>query len=95
MKLLLPHVLDQIFKVCRRAVVDLFTTRRNNKRPFYANLVSDNFFFFYGWEHRTGTMCPFSSLHPLRNFIKEKCNVKNKTIVKYLKRVIKIMPSGP
>ena len=25
------------------------------------------FFFFYEWEHRTGTMCPFSSLHPLRN----------------------------
>ena len=24
------------------------------------------FFFFYEWEHRTGTMCPFSSLHPLR-----------------------------
>ena len=25
-----------------------------------------SFFFFYEWEHRTGTMCPFSSLHPLR-----------------------------
>ena len=24
------------------------------------------FFFFYEWEHRTGTMCPFSSLHSLR-----------------------------
>ena len=24
------------------------------------------FFFFYEWEYRTGTMCPFSSLHPLR-----------------------------
>ena len=24
------------------------------------------FFFFFLWEHRTGTMCPFSSLHPLR-----------------------------
>ena len=23
--------------------------------------------FFYEWEHRTGTMCPFSSLHPSRN----------------------------
>ena len=23
-------------------------------------------FFYYEWEHRTGTMCPFSSLHPLR-----------------------------
>ena len=23
------------------------------------------FFFFYEWEHRTGSMCPFSSLHPL------------------------------
>ena len=22
------------------------------------------FFFFYEWEHRMGTMCPFSSLHP-------------------------------
>ena len=25
------------------------------------------FFFFYEWEHRTGTMCPFSSLYPSRN----------------------------
>ena len=25
------------------------------------------FFFFNEWEHRTGTMCPFSSLHPSRN----------------------------
>ena len=24
------------------------------------------FFFFYEWEHRMGTMCPFSSLHPSR-----------------------------
>ena len=24
------------------------------------------FFFFYEWEYRTGTMCPFSSLHPLK-----------------------------
>ena len=24
------------------------------------------FFFFYEWEHRTGAMCPFSSLHPLK-----------------------------
>ena len=24
------------------------------------------FFFFYEWEHRTGKMCPFSSLHPLK-----------------------------
>ena len=24
------------------------------------------FLFFYEGEHRTGTMCPFSSLHPLR-----------------------------
>ena len=23
-------------------------------------------FFFHEWEHRTGTMCPFSSLYPLR-----------------------------
>ena len=23
------------------------------------------FFVFYEWEHRTGTMCPFSSLDPL------------------------------
>ena len=23
-------------------------------------------FFFYEWEHRTGKMCPFSSLHPLK-----------------------------
>ena len=24
-------------------------------------------FFFYEWEYRTGTMCPFSSLYPSRN----------------------------
>ena len=24
------------------------------------------FFFFYEWEHRTGTMCSLSSLHPLK-----------------------------
>ena len=24
------------------------------------------FFFFYEWEHRTGIMCPFSSLYPSR-----------------------------
>ena len=24
------------------------------------------FFFLYEWEHRTGKMCPFSSLHPLK-----------------------------
>ena len=24
------------------------------------------FFFFYEWEHRMVSMCPFSSLHPLR-----------------------------
>ena len=34
------------------------------------------FFFFYEWEYRTGTMCPFSSLHPLKK--EKKCN---KTIV--------------
>ena len=29
--------------------------------------ICDLFFFFlYEWEHRTGTMCPFSSLHPLK-----------------------------
>ena len=28
--------------------------------------VQNNFFFFHEWEHRTGTMCPFSSLYPLR-----------------------------
>ena len=30
-----------------------------------AKLVFNIFFFFCEWEHRTGTMCPFSSLHPL------------------------------
>ena len=35
--------------------------RKNNN---YIN--SFFFFFFYEWEHRTGTMCPFSSLHPLK-----------------------------
>ena len=31
------------------------------------------FFFFYEWEHRTGTMCPFSSLHPLRKGKEVQC----------------------
>ena len=29
------------------------------------------FFFFYEWEYRTGTMCPFSSLHPLKKGMQE------------------------
>ena len=29
-------------------------------------ILNLQFFLFYEWEHRTGTMCPFSSLHPLR-----------------------------
>ena len=30
--------------------------------------ISDFFFFFFNeWEHRMGTMCPLSSLHPSRN----------------------------
>ena len=37
-----------------------FLTKENSHRIFIY------FFFFYDWEHRTGTMCPFSSLHPLR-----------------------------
>ena len=35
------------------------------KYEYEIGLVS-YFFFFYEWEHRTGTMCPFSSLHPLK-----------------------------
>ena len=30
-------------------------------------------FFFYEWEHRTGTMCPFSSLHSLRKGKERQC----------------------
>ena len=37
--------------------------RLNEKIPQHEEL----FFFFYEWEHRMGTMCPFSSLHPSRN----------------------------
>ena len=33
----------------------------HHKRTLYLFI-----YFFYEWEHRTGTMCPFSSLHPLR-----------------------------
>ena len=45
------------------------------------------FFFFYEWEHRTGTMCPFSSLHPSRNGRKAVKGIKN--FIKYLKSAIK------
>ena len=34
--------------------------------PLYKGKGDFFFFFFYEWEHRMGTMCPFSSLHPLR-----------------------------
>ena len=51
--------------------------------------------FFYEWEHRTGTMCPFLSLHPLGKG-KEMQWKEYNNFIKYLKRVIKkIMPSGP
>ena len=33
-------------------------------------------FFFHEWEHRTGTMCPFTSLYPLR---KKGLNDRNKS----------------
>ena len=32
---------------------------------FYTAALNLLFSFFYEWEHRTGTMCPFLSLHPL------------------------------
>ena len=54
-------------------------------------LVGYFFFFLYEWEHRKGTMCPFSSLHPIRN---GKGCEKTK-IYKISKKVIKKMPSGP
>ena len=38
----------------------------NMKITFYAHGQVFFLFFFYDWEHRMGTMCPFSSLHPLR-----------------------------
>ena len=44
------------------ALLQILVTRRKLK-------LSDMnffFFFFYEWEYRTGTMCPFSSLHPLK-----------------------------
>ena len=51
-------------------------------------------FFFYEWEHRTGTMCPFSSLHPSRNG--KEGSKKNKKVYKIFKKCNKkIMPSGP
>ena len=34
-----------------------------------------NQFLFYEWEHRTGTMCPFSSLHPSRKRKGRLCQV--------------------
>ena len=44
----------------------------NNKRTLNP-LGPKFFFFFYEWEYRTGTMCPFSSLHPLRKGKEVKC----------------------
>ena len=44
--------------------------------PLLHRVFTFFFFFFYEWEYRTGTMCPFSSLHPLKKG--KKCN---KTIV--------------
>ena len=48
----------------------------NNSKPKWWNIDIRNillakkraffFLFFYEWEYRTGTMCPFSSLHPLK-----------------------------
>ena len=35
------------------------------KAPSKLRIAFFFFFFFYEWEHRTGKMCPFSSLHPL------------------------------
>ena len=43
--------------------------------------VSVCIFFFYEWEHRTGTMCPFSSLHP---------SINGRKAVKGIKKVYKI-----
>ena len=41
--------------------------------------------FFYEWEHRTGTLRPFSILHPLRKGIESQCQMTEKKLLKYLK----------
>ena len=39
----------------------------NNEQTFYFTLyLIAIFFFFYEWVHTTGTLWPFSSVHPLR-----------------------------
>ena len=44
------------------------TPVQSSDTPVQSRNTHVNFyFFFYEWEHRTGTMCPFSSLHPSRN----------------------------
>ena len=46
----------------------LTTSHRSNQEVILIPKGRVFFFFFFNeWEHRTGTMCPFSSLHPSRN----------------------------
>ena len=45
-------------------------TPRNKQQDINGYSIRDTrsifFFFFFEWEHRTGTMRPFSSLYPLK-----------------------------
>ena len=53
-----------IFVIARSVFVRFIRNQRQNVHLFNP-LSSDMMnFFFYEWEHRTGTIHPFSSLHP-------------------------------
>ena len=41
-------------------------TEHNMAKTIPPFLFINFFFFFYEWEHRTDTLCTFSSLYPLR-----------------------------
>ena len=53
---LLFRVFHKICQICRRSVVDLFTTERNIKLPVYVSLVTDSTTwkkdaFQHPWDH--------------------------------------------
>ena len=68
-KQLARNVMDR--KIEPEGVSDRFESRLCNLEIMLDSLRKElleglDIFFFYEWEHRTGTMCPFSSLHPLK-----------------------------
>ena len=62
---------QEAYQLWRRNCSDItwnnYVILRNDAQETYA--AAERVFFFsfsYGWEYRTGTMFPFSSLHPSR-----------------------------